>query len=671
MARIEKSIELLAPAGRFSVLEAVIAAGADAVYLGGKGFNMRLHRSDFNFTNEELVAAVEYAHSRKVKVYVVVNNLLFEPEIEYLPEYLWFLTDIEVDAIIVQDLGVIQIIGKENIPLTMHASTMMNVHSIEGAKLLSELGIRRIITSQDISLAQVKEIYQATGMDLEYFIHGDMCISQGGQCLTSGILSGKSSNRGRCLKPCRWRYTLINTDTGQVPALDTSGSYLLALKDLCLFRHIPELIDTGICSFKIEGRMRPPDFLSRIVSAYRKAIDSYLLDPTGYYPDPDLYESLYCQRVREFSTCYSFKSPGRDAVDSSGRREPLFLSRYLREEEISLLNPGPNLPVGSPQSNAIMSNGKKPTLAVKVASLDCAKAAMEVGADWIYIGGEVDIFRNRPWDKEALQEAIYQAHKRGVKAALSTPRITMQRQLMELETLIDNLEPTPPDAILVHNLGSLRLVRRLTHIPIFADFSLNILNGEAVALLQDLGVRQVTPSWEAPLEAVDTIAAKRILPLEIMVHGPIPGMLLEHCLLAMHITKQSPQDPCRSPCLHAPYALIDIIGQPRPIVPDQYCRNHIFLTHDLACLPYLERLCRPGITSLRIEAQYYPLELVRLVTQLYRKALDQGLMAITEPELTAFIDASPRRFTTGAYGLAMDTILNPQERMLICRESTI
>ena len=179
------------------------------------------------------------------------------------------------------------------------------------------------------------------------------------------------------------------------------------------------------------------------------------------------------------------------------------------------------------------------------------------------------------------------------------------------------------------------------------------------------------------MEAIDTIAAKEVLPLEIVVHGPIPGMILEHCLLSMYLTRQTPQDPCRSPCLHAPYALIDIIGQQRPIVPDQYCRNHIFLAHDLACLPYLYRFCKPGIKSLRIEAQYYPVGLVGLVTQIYRKVLDQGIKALTESELTALVEASPRGFTAGAHlehignyflaeardpGLA----LRLEERTLIC-----
>jgi putative protease len=672
MAVREKPVELLAPAGRFPVLEAVIAAGADAVYLGGKRFNMRMHRSDFNFSKEELTAAVDYAHSRGVKLYVVVNNLLLETELDSLPEYLYFLAEIKVDAIIVQDLGLIHLVREEKIPLTMHASTMMNIHSIEGANLLFEMGISRIITSRDITLAQVREIYQATGMELEYFVHGDMCICQSGQCLTSGILSGKSSNCGRCLKPCRWRYSLVNSETKQELPLDTSDKYLLAQKDLCLYHHIPELIEAGICSFKIEGRMRPADFLSRIVSVYRKAIDTYLEDPNGYYPDPELYELLYRQRVREFSTCFSFKSPGREGVDPSGRREPLFLSRYLKEQEIDLLDLPHNLSGYSSVKNNFLSNGKKPVLSVKVANLEGVKQAMYAGADWIYIGGEVDIYRYRPWSKESIKEAIYEAHKKGIKIALSTPRITIRRQLREIRKLIEECKPEPPDAILVHNLGSLRLAKRITSIPIFADFSLNILNSQAVAMLRDLGVKQVTSSWEAPFKALVAIAAKGILPLEIIVHGPIPGMILEHCLVGMYLTKQSSQDPCRYPCLYASYALIDIIGQQRLIVPDQYCRNHIFLAHDLACLSYLDQFCIPGIKSLRIEAQYYSAELVGLVTQLYRKTLDHGLKALTKEELTALIEASPRGFTLGAYRDLIGTKnINAEERMLVWQEKTI
>jgi len=665
MTMTTKFVELLAPAGRYPVLEAAIKAGADAVYLGGKRFNMRMHRSDFNFTNEELVTAVDYAHSQGVKIYVVVNNLLYEPELDPLVDYLYFLRDIGVDAIIVQDLGLIRLIREEGLPLKMHASTMMNVHNIEGARVLAELGISRIITSRDITLAQVKEIFQATGLELEYFIHGDMCISQSGQCLTSGILSGKSSNRGRCLKPCRWRYTLVDNLSGQPITPETTDRYLLAMKDLCLYRHIPDLIEAGICSFKIEGRMRPPEFIARIVAAYRKAIDGYLSDPQGYFPDPQLFEELYRQRVREFSTCFSFKQPGRETIDTSGRREPLFLSRYIKEQGIDLRGLGPFHPRGRPEPGEDRgTNGNRPELSVKVGSLEGAYAALEAGADRVYIGGEIDVSQDRPISQGEIKEIIGQAHDKGKKIGLVTPRITLERHLKEIGELLANLTELP-DAILVHNLGALRLFKRSTALPLYADFSFNLLNSAAISLLNELQVKQVTPSWEASYEDIEQLASKNILPLEIIVHGTIPGMLLEHCLLGLHLTNQSSKDPCLSPCLHGSYALADIIGQRRPIIADQYCRNQILLAHDLACLPFLEHFCKPGISSLRIEAQYYRPSLIRLVTHLYRKALDQGLTALTEEEVDALIRTSPRKFTLGPY---RDILRRYQDKIVTIEE---
>lgn len=211
----EAKVELLAPAGKWGALEAVIEAGADAVYLAGKHFNMRMHRSDFNFTNEQLARAVEYAHQRGVKIYVTVNNLLGDNETGKLRKYLIYLQEINVDAIIIQDLGAICLVKELELDIPMHASTMMNVHSTGMAVELKRLGVSRIITSRDITLSQVKEIGEKSGVEMEYFVHGDMCVSQSGQCYSSGILFGKSANRGECMKPCRWNYYIVESKSGQ------------------------------------------------------------------------------------------------------------------------------------------------------------------------------------------------------------------------------------------------------------------------------------------------------------------------------------------------------------------------------------------------------------------------------------------------------------------------
>lgn len=330
----ETNIELLAPAGRWETLTAVIEAGADAVYIGGKRFNMRLHRSDFNFSDEQIIEAVRFAHQRKVKLYITVNNLLGNDELDEITYFLTFLREIQADAIIVQDLGILHLMRQKGIHIPVHISTMMNIHNVESAFTLQELGVKRIVTSRDISLSQVKKIQEKTGIEVEYFVHGDLCVCQSGQCYASGVLFGKSANRGECMKPCRWNYALVESVSGQ-PIGDLPSGYLLAMKDMCLLRHIPDLIHAGICSFKIEGRMRHADFLRTIVSIYRKAIDDYLDSPATYYMNSTEYEQLYNHRIREFTTSMAFTPASASIIDFSGNREPLFLSRAAKETSLT------------------------------------------------------------------------------------------------------------------------------------------------------------------------------------------------------------------------------------------------------------------------------------------------------------------------------------------------
>ncbi len=211
---------------------------------------------------------------------------------------------------------------------------MMNIHNAESVLTLKELGVRRIVTSRDISLAQVKEIHEKTGIEVEYFVHGDLCVCQSGQCYTSGVLFGKSANRGECMKPCRWNYTLVESASGQ-PIGDLPSGHLLAMKDLCLLRHIPDLIQAGVCSFKIEGRMRHADFLREVVGIYRKSIDAYFENPATYYLNATEYEQLYNHRVREFTTSMAFTPSSANLVDISGSREPLFLGRAAKETTLT------------------------------------------------------------------------------------------------------------------------------------------------------------------------------------------------------------------------------------------------------------------------------------------------------------------------------------------------
>lgn len=266
-----KKPELLAPAGGWNSLVAAVQNGADAVYLGGKSFNAR--QGAENFDLEKLARAVEYAHVRGVKVYVTVNTLLADGELEEAASHLLYLHNIGADAVIVQDLGLVYFLRKYLPSLEVHASTQMTVHNTLTIETLKEAGIRRIVLARELSLGEIAAIKRNTGMEIEVFIHGALCICYSGQCLLSSMIGGRSGNRGRCAQPCRLEYILVDEKGRPLADPEKTGRHLLSPRDLNLSRHIPELIAAGVNAFKIEGRLKRPEYVATVVRIYRKLID--------------------------------------------------------------------------------------------------------------------------------------------------------------------------------------------------------------------------------------------------------------------------------------------------------------------------------------------------------------------------------------------------------------
>ena len=650
MKLLETKCELLAPAGRWEALTAVIDAGADAVYIGGKRFNMRLHRSDFNFTDEQIADAVQYAHSKKVKLYITVNNLLSDDELDDMIYYLNYLSEIHVDAIIVQDLGVLHLAKQSGISIPIHISTMMNIQNSESALTLKELGVSRIVTSRDVSLAQVKEIQQKTAIEVEYFVHGDLCICQSGQCYASGVLFGKSANRGECMKPCRWLYTLVENISGQ-PIGDLPSGHLLAMKDMCLLRHIPDLVHAGICSFKIEGRMRHADLLKIVVGIYRKAIDAYLDNPATYYLSSGEYEQLYHHRIREFTTSLAFTPASASLVDISGSREPLFLSRAAKEPSLTIEDI-----YHAPFEDSVTDyqEAGHPILSVKVASMNALMAALDEEADRIYISGEVSPLRKQFWTKISYKEACKRVHAAGKTIGIGTPRITTEREMADAAWLFEQAASLGVDYVLVHNLGTMRLAKEFG-LKILGDYSLNVINGQTVNLLKELGACGITTSLECSYNHLKQISIESSLPVECIVHGPVSSMVLEHCIPAMMISKSHKKDNCRQVCQYMGYALKDERGELRPIEIDQYCRNHLLLARDICLLPYLHAFVHTSAKVFRIEAQYYEDGLVKTLVGLYHKYLNilqehpNLSLPVQESDWNKLVEESPRGFNLGGY----------------------
>jgi putative protease len=291
-------LELLAPAGDRDALGAAVAAGADAVYLGGQLFNAR--RSAPNFDHDGLQAAADLLHLHQKRLYVTVNTLIGDSELRQALDYLGELYNLGVDAVIIQDLGLIKLARQYLPDLELHASTQMTVHNTEGALFVKRLGLKRAVLARELTRDEVAQIAGAAGIEIEVFVHGALCVCYSGQCLFSSMIGGRSGNRGRCAQPCRMEYQWLRN--GQIVA--TNGSYLLSPKDLALVTLIPELARAGVTSLKIEGRMKRPEYVYTVVSVYRRALERYYKAPDQYQVEPALLRELEESFNRGFTTGY-------------------------------------------------------------------------------------------------------------------------------------------------------------------------------------------------------------------------------------------------------------------------------------------------------------------------------------------------------------------------------
>lgn len=299
--------ELLAPAGNFSKLKTAVYYGADAVYIGGKSFSLRA-LSD-NFTDEEIARAVEYAHGKNVKVYVTVNIFAKNSDFDKAKEYFKFLYSVGVDAVLITDIGLIDLCKEVAPKLPIHLSTQANTLNKYAVRAWKNYGLERVVLARELSLAEIAEIREfVPDIELEAFAHGAMCISYSGRCLLSNYLNGRDSNRGECVQACRWSYELREKNKGgeYYPIEeDERGSYILNSKDLNMISHIDEMVDAGVISLKIEGRMKSEYYLATVINAYRRAIDEYCKIGDKYKENSMFYDELIKTSHRAFTTAYT------------------------------------------------------------------------------------------------------------------------------------------------------------------------------------------------------------------------------------------------------------------------------------------------------------------------------------------------------------------------------
>ena len=305
-------IELLAPVGSFDALKAAVQNGANAVYLGGKDFSARASAN--NFDREELIEAVKYAHIRDVRVFVTTNTLIKQNEIEDFVEYAKFLYDIDVDALIMQDIGVAMLIHDLLPDFELHASTQMVAHSLEDVQYLESIGFKRVVLARELTVGEIKYICDNTNVDIEIFVHGALCVCYSGGCLMSSMIGNRSGNRGRCAQPCRQKYTMIDISTGE--EIHSNGEYLLSTKDLNTIEDVDKIIETGVLSLKIEGRMKKPEYVATVINSYRNAIDEYQATKKVNISTETM-EDLYTIFNRKFTKGLILGEVGEDVMNSN------------------------------------------------------------------------------------------------------------------------------------------------------------------------------------------------------------------------------------------------------------------------------------------------------------------------------------------------------------------
>ncbi|MDQ0196295.1 peptidase U32 family protein [Paenibacillus wynnii] len=603
-----KEIELLVPVGTFDIFKEVIQSACDAVYFGGPVLNMRMMRKGYNLSHEEIVEALAIAHGLGKKVYVTVNNLFSEEDVEEAREYLRFLDQAGPDALIVQDMAVLELIREMDLTVPIHASVMMNVHNLEMIYALRDLGVSRVVTSREMDLQTAKLLGQQSGMELEYFIHGDMCSVHGANCYFSSQVFGMSSNRGKCMKPCRWDYR-IKKDGFVFPT-----EYPLAVKDMFMYEHLPELIQSGITSFKIEGRMRDKDFVVMLANSYGEAIDRYIEDPIGFDRTVDS-KMLHKNRKRDFSTAYAFGKPGLTNINRRYEGTGKFYStgkvfstptaeRELSEERVMELR--------ERLSAEKRPETAKPELAVRVNNMNQARVALEQGVEHLYLSG--DVFEpDRPFTKRDVTELGL--IKGQTKLYLGLPRMMLELDFDQYDQLLGG-ERLPIDGLLVTNLGAIRRYSSSGY-PLVGDANLNIYNGLSASLYAGLGLERLTVSPEMTLEHFASFTSGSKLPLEVIVHGTPALMYMDHDLFEnTEVMEPIGQEDNR-------YVSNDVLvlmtdkGE-NPVYRDQHGRCHLLFAKELCYLPMLDEMTGMGVSCYRIEGPTYSEEQLREVIRAYQ-----------------------------------------------------
>lgn len=614
MARFfnNKKVELLAPAGTMETFRSMVKANCDAIYLGGKSLNMRMIRKGYNLSDEEIAEAIKMAHEVDKKVYVTVNNMMSDYEIGEAAEYLHWLDSINADGIIIQDMSILQICKEQELnKFEIHSSIMMNVHNIEFVKALQEYGVSRVVLSREMDLKTAKNLQNLTGVETEYFVHGDMCAVNGANCYYSSLLWGNSSNRGRCFKPCRWEYKI------KKDGCLYSTEYPLAAKDMYMYEHIPELIEACVTSFKIEGRMRETDFIVNLVNDYGEAIDRYIEDPLSFDRKKQA-QRLFENRKRDFTTAYAFGKPGLDFINTRYEGTGKFYSTgkvFSVPSEEPEITPTVLASVQSELSSIKSDAYGKHNLSVKVNNYEQAKLCIEAKANRVYISSEV----LQPDEFMTIEQLQHLVNIKGsTEIYLALPQMMNELQFDIIDQYLDK-NGHLFDGLLVSNLGAIR--KCSGRFKLITDYNLNIYNHKALDFYKEQGASEFTASIESKNNELAKFFGLSKEPLELITQGPIRVMYLDHNLYE-NVKVLQPVEAAGNKYVDNSILVMLTDKGENPVYIDQNGKNHLFTSKELCLLPLLPHISFDKPISFRIEGQTYSLKELKYIIEIYQKAID-------------------------------------------------
>ncbi len=580
-----REIELMAPAGNLEIFREIVKSNCDAIFLGGIQFQMRRIRQGYNFSNEDLVEVMKLAKEYDKKVYITLNILVTSYEIEELKDYLRFLDELQPSAIIIQDLAVVALIkelGLKN--LKIHTSIQMNTHDVETIKLLQEQGIEKVVLSRECSAEDIKGFYDETNMDFEYFCYGEMCPIKDAQCNASSFVFGNNSGRGRCFKVCRWNYKLEHNDVTIDPI------YPLSIKDLSVFEYIEELFDSGVTTFKIEGRMRDAEFLVPIINCYGDAID-HLIENGTYDKDDKI---LYDTRLRDLSTGYVMGDPKLENVNLYRESE---IRKFSQPSEIQEVSEETTKEI----IELIGSENKKEVkpLSVYVSSLEALKVAVDECVSRVYISDEFS---------ELNVDELKAVDRKGTEIFYATPRSLDNQKIAHIEKMLDT---KAFDGLLYTTLG---MTRKFKGHKLVTDTTLLVYNHKSLEyVIENFNTDEACACFELTQLEFSSFIKNAKHDTEVLVHGILPIMYTPRNLFDYFDEKDVVSNK------------MELIseGSNFDLVYDRYNMSHILPQKELCLQEVVGELQKyECIKHLRIDGRFYEPEEVRTIIKAYKDVME-------------------------------------------------